>query len=175
MKKIFLFISTVAAMLVSSCAEEQNTDYNRTYVTVSGDWDLHVTAWDGFTDSVIRHPNRAVTMTWSDMVYDSVLKQTVINSQVTIGNGVWRLKSYVSGTTPGKYSMMDSSSATYTYTTKPGMDDSLTIINYKLTGSLNWLLGTDITLSDLEIDAMATSEDGKKVKFVGTVESHNKK
>lgn len=171
MKKILLFITTIGALLLGACSED-NVDVNKIdYVTISGNWEMHVTASNGYSDSIIKHPNRLVQMTWSDMVFDAEKQQTVINSQITVGNGVWRLKSYIAGNQPGTYAMLDSSSATYTYTTKPSATDSLTILNYKLTGDIVWEPTTTINHGKLTYNAVATSEDGKEVKFVGIATS----
>ena len=97
MKKILLLISAISAILLSSCSDDGDSTYSYTFVTVGGQWQMHVTAHDGVSDSIIYSPQRMVNMTWSDMTYDSITKVTTINSQVTIGNGVWRLTSLISG------------------------------------------------------------------------------
>lgn len=170
MKKILLFISAISAILFSACSEDGESTYTNTYVTVSGAWQMHVTAHDGVSDSIIYSPQRMVNMTWSDMTYDTLSKITTINSQVTIGNGVWRLTSLVSGEGTGNYAMLDSSYATYTYTTKPNSHDSLTIVKYALKGTINWVNSSD-RYGNLSIDATAINEAGEIVKFVGIVKS----
>ncbi|MCQ2191344.1 MAG: hypothetical protein MJZ23_00590 [Paludibacteraceae bacterium] len=170
MKKILLFIFAIGALMFSSCSKETFEETGKPYVSVSGNWEMHVTGSKG-QDSIIKRPNRIIHMTWSDMIYDSTLNQTVISSQVTIGNGAWNLVSYIDGDRPGTYTMQDSSRATYTYTTKPSSSDSLKVIDYKLTGKIIWEKGSNKRFGNLSIDAVAATEDGKEVYFVGTAES----
>ena len=170
MKKILLLISAISAILLSSCSDDGDSTYSYTFVTVGGQWQMHVTAHDGVSDSIIYSPQRMVNMTWSDMTYDSITKVTTINSQVTIGNGVWRLTSLISGDGVGNYTMLDSSYATYTYTTKPNSHDSLTIINYALTGTIGWV-NSNNRYGDLNLDATAINAAGEAVKFSGIVKS----
>lgn len=170
MKKILLFISAISAILMSSCSEDGESTYSYTYVTVSGAWQMHVTAHDGVSDSIIYSPQRMVNMTWSDMTYDSLTNVTTINSQVTIGNGVWRLTSLINGNGTGNYAMIDSSYATYTYTTKPNSHDSLNIVNYALGGTIGWVNSSD-RYGNLNLEATAVNAAGEVVKFSGIVKS----
>ncbi|MCQ2206873.1 MAG: hypothetical protein MJZ02_01485 [Paludibacteraceae bacterium] len=170
MKKILPFIFAISAILFSSCSKDTDSTYSYTYVTVGGTWQMHVTAHDGVSDSVIYSPQRMVNMTWSDMTYDSIKNQTTIHSQVTIGNGVWRLFSVISGEGVGSHAMLDSSYATYTFTTKPNSHDSLTVVKYALTGTVNWVNSTQ-RYGNLSIDAKATNIAGETVSFSGIVKS----
>lgn len=170
MKKIILFIFAISAILFSSCSEDVDTTYSYSYVTLNGTWQMHVTAHDGVSDSVIYSPQRMLNMTWSDMTYDSISNVTTINSQVTVGNGVWRLTSYINGNGTGNYAMLDSSRATYTFTTKPNSRDSLTIIDYALRGNIGWV-NSAMRYGNLNLDATATNILGESVKFSGIVKS----
>lgn len=171
MKKILLLISTIGALLLGACSEEEiGGSQNHDYVSISGNWEMHVTGSKG-QDSVIKHPNRLIQLTWSDMTFDTTLNLTVINSQATIGNGVWRLQSYIDGNVPGNYTMKDGSTATYTYTTQPSATDSLNTITYKLTGDIVWEKMAELRYGKLRYTAVATGEDGKTVNFSGTAKS----
>ena len=175
MKKILLLLASLgAALCVSSCGSDDNEGNSGEYVTVSGNWEIHLTASDGVSDSVVRHPNRLLRMTWSDVTLDSTRNLTVVNSQIAIGNGAWRFKSYINGNVPGTYNIIDSISlASYTFTTKPGSNDSLTVIDYNLSGTLTWAVpevGMSNDYAPMTISAKAVNENGA-VNFNGKMES----
>ncbi len=151
MKKTLLFLFGIGALLFSSCSsddDDKSTDYS--YVTISGEWTEHLTSELTGQDSVVVNPKRMIKLTWSDMNWDSTQNMVSINSQVTIGNGVWRLYSYINGKTEGTYTMSDSSYATYTYTIVP--NDTLYTIKYKQKGTLVWEKG-DTKYGKVTLDA----------------------
>ena len=173
MKKTILFIFAVIAVVCSSCDDGDSEYENYKYVSMSGQWTLHLTGtW--YQDSTVKNPNRNVQMVWTDMTYIDSLVQTRISSQVTIGNGVWRFYSYVAGRTAGTYYLCDSSYATYTYFTNPMYDDSCTTIKYKLTGMAVWEANITNGVADTKeatvtFDIAATNDAGETVKVKGPV------
>ena len=141
MKKTLLSIFSLCALFLSSCSDDSGNNPVVDYVVVNGTWEMHVTGASG-NDSVIYDAKRYMAMTWSEMDFDSVVGQKVISSQMPIGNGTWKLYSYINGNTPGKYTLTDQSYAIYSYTTTPngaaGSTRNIISVKYALTGDLEW-------------------------------------
>ena len=112
-------------------------------------------------------------MTWTDISFIDSLGLSKISSQVTIGNGVWRLFGFVPGTTYGKYDLADNSYATYTYFTNSAQQDSCTTIYYNLTGAVTWKEFDADETRDV-IDLLVAAKDtatGNIVNFTGPVQA----
>ena len=175
MKKTFLFLFAIGALILSACSDDDKKDQDYTYMTISGNWDLHRTSSTG-TDSVVSDPVRMIQMTWSDMEYNDTIKQEVISSQVTIGNGTFYLYSYINGSTPGDYTMTDKSYALYKYNTLD--NDSVKFVRYSLSGTLNWetksahsaIITLDAKALELT-DTTSTDSTDRIVSFVGPMKT----